>query len=597
MRFAMLTAVLALWAVAPGVHAQAPDQPPPPTSSINGPPPDGPGPRGMGPMGQERKLVKDYDKDGDGRLNLEERTEAREFLKTQPRRAPRGGGGRGQEPAQPGPKVTPGEVETFPKAELYDPGVLRTIFFEFESEDWEAELADFYNTDVEVPATMTVDGVKYPGVGVHFRGASSFFMVPAGHKRSLNVSVDFTDSGQRLRGYRTLNLLNLAGDPSFLSTVLYSALAREHIAAPRANHVRVVINGESWGVYTSVQQFDKTFLTENFGTDKGARWKVKGSPGGSSGLDFIGENIEDYKRRYEMKSGGAKDWADLLELCRTLSTTPIDELEEALRGRLDVEGALWFLALDAGLANSDGYWTRASDYNIYKDPAGVFHIIPHDVNEAFSTQVGPGGPGGQRRPPRPPGGDQGGPPGERREPPQGDRPPPDRRGEPREPGDRREGGEPRRPGAGPEGEGPRQPEGAPRRRPSGAELDPFVASEDPRKPLRSRLLKVPAFREKYVENLRTLAGQLRWENFGRLVEQRRVVIKEAVREDTRKLASFEAFERATSSAAPAAPAEGQRPAGGLRAFAEQRSRFLLNHPEVSGAKAGASRPPSAEGAR
>src|SRR5207248_264234 len=67
-----------------------------------GPPPPGPsGPGGfmMGPpmMGQVRKVVKQFDKDGDGRLNREERQAARAFLKKE-RASGRGGfgpGGRG----------------------------------------------------------------------------------------------------------------------------------------------------------------------------------------------------------------------------------------------------------------------------------------------------------------------------------------------------------------------------------------------------------------------------------------------------------------------------------------------------------------------
>ena len=43
-------------------------------------------------MGQERKLVKQFDKDADGRLNRQERVAARAFLKKD--RA--GGGGRGR---------------------------------------------------------------------------------------------------------------------------------------------------------------------------------------------------------------------------------------------------------------------------------------------------------------------------------------------------------------------------------------------------------------------------------------------------------------------------------------------------------------------
>ena len=95
----------------------------------------------------------------------------------------------------------------------------------------EEELADFHGTDVEVPATLTVDGKRYLHVGVRFRGASSYFGVPAGYKRSLNLSLDLADRSQRLYGYKTLNLLNGHDDPSFLHAVLYVAAAARRAAA------------------------------------------------------------------------------------------------------------------------------------------------------------------------------------------------------------------------------------------------------------------------------------------------------------------------------------------------------------------------------
>ena len=68
-----------------------------------------------------------------------------------------------------------------------------------------------------------------PDVGVHFRGASSYFMVPEGRKRSLNLSLDFVHGKQALGGYRTLNLLNANGDPTFLRAVLYTQIASHYI--------------------------------------------------------------------------------------------------------------------------------------------------------------------------------------------------------------------------------------------------------------------------------------------------------------------------------------------------------------------------------
>jgi spore coat protein CotH len=153
-------------------------------------------------------------------------------------------------------------------------------------------------------------------------------MVSPGYKRSLGVSLDLADSKQRLYGYKTLNLLNSHEAPTFMSTVLYSHIARKYIPCPKANFVKVVINGESWGVYVNVQQFNKEFIEENYkGLKGGNRWKVKGSPNAQSGLDYIGDKVESYKRHYEFKSGDEdKAWKDLIALCKTLTETPIDQL-------------------------------------------------------------------------------------------------------------------------------------------------------------------------------------------------------------------------------------------------------------------------------
>ncbi len=531
-----------------------------------GPPPGFGGPGGPG--GKERKLVKDFDKDGDGRLNQAERRAARESLKKDKaaeggrgRRGPGFGpppgfGGRGEEPVKSGPRLAAGDVAAYPGKSLYDPSIVRTLFLEFEDGDWEAEMADFNRTDVEVPAVLTIDGRRLPGVGVHFRGMSSYFTVREGHKRSLNVSLDFVNLDQKFDGYKTLNLLNSHEDPSFLHTVLYSEIARTYLPAPKANFVRVVINGESWGLYGNVQQFDKKFLAENFGTEDGARWKVPGNPGADGGLRYLGEELGPYEERFELKSSKASarkngDWKALIELCRVLDETPADTLEAALDPILDVDGALWFLALDIALVNGDGYWTRASDYSIYRDPRGKFHLVPHDMNEAFGPAMMFGPPGGRGG--RGPGG----------------------------PGFGPGGGPGGRPGGGPGGMG-----GGPRS--SGIELDPLVGLDDERTPLRGKLLAVPALKARYLSHVRTIAEKsLDWKTLGPIVEGYRALIEKEIEADTRKLSSLAAFQKSVSEVdAPApAPGAGGGPGRGrremsLKAFADGRRRYLLENADV-----------------
>jgi spore coat protein CotH len=387
-----------------GVFSQVPDGPPPGGFG-------GPGGRGgFGGVQPERELVKDFDKDGDHRLNAAERKAARELLAKEAaegRGLRRGFGGRpggfgnGGEPTKPGPKVSPAEVKNFPASvPLYDSLTLRTLFLEFADADWEKAMEDFHKTDVLVPAKLTVDGRTYPEVGVHFRGMSSYGMVSAGQKRSLNLSLDYADEKQNLYGYRTLNLLNAHEDPIFMRPVLFYDIARQYLPAAKANFVKVVINGESWGVYVNVEQFNKDFIQEWFQTKKGARWKVPGSPNGRGSLAYLGDDAAPYKKIYEIKSkDNAKSWNDLIHLTKVLSETPADKLEAALEPILDVDGALRFLALDNALINNDGYWIRTSDYSIYEDEKGRFHILPQDANETFVKPGGPGfgggGPGGR----------------------------------------------------------------------------------------------------------------------------------------------------------------------------------------------------------
>ncbi len=533
------------------IHAQNPAPPSgrPPGFGPGGPQGFGPGPR------VERKILNQFDADSNGRLSATERQAARAELARNPveRRGPRGPGGGRFETGKPGPRISPSDITPVKSTNLFDLGSVRTLFLQFENDDWEKELADFHNTDVEVPATLSLDGKTYPEVGISFRGMSSYSMVPAGLKRPLNVSIDFANDGQNILGHRTLNLLNANGDPSFVRSALFSRIANEYIPTPHANFVQVVINGESWGLYVQVEQFNKDFTKARFKSKGGVRWKVPGSPGGRGSLGYLGDDPTAYRGIYELKTKETpKSWNDLIRLCRILDSTPAADLPAALEPILDVQGALAFLALDNALMNSDGYWVRTSDYSLFQDDQGRFHLVPHDFNETFSLAGGRGG-GGRRGGPGGPGGPQG-------------------------PGNREgfEGpGGPRPPGGAP-GEGP----GQGRRGGSvggGIELDPLFAANDPSKVLLYRLLAVPAYRTRYMELVRDIATRwLDWEKIGPDVEAWHRRITPFVETDTRKLDSFEAF-TASLSGDPSRyigrPGPGTSPS--LKSIIERRRTYLL----------------------
>ena len=109
-------------------------------------------------------------------------------------------------------------------------------------------------------------------------------------------------------------------------------------------------------------------------------------------MEYWGDDIDNYRGTYDIDNrDDPENWEALINLFKVLNQTPLDQLEAELDPILDIDGVLRFLALEVALVNSDGYWTRASDYYIFLDPDGRFHVVPHDFNEAMGAE------GGRRR--------------------------------------------------------------------------------------------------------------------------------------------------------------------------------------------------------
>jgi spore coat protein CotH len=478
------------------------------------------GGRGFGGGGvrEDVQLRARYDKDKDGVLNAKERGAALtdfgfEISNSNTLRAV---------PAA--QKLVPAQVRTYNNEALYDPLVVRTLFLSFDTATWEDELAVFKNSDVKVPATLVVDGKSYRDVGVSFRGQTSFMMVSAGQKRSMNLDIDFRHQEQKLLGNTKLTLLNSAGDAAFLRSVMYMHIARDYYPAFKANYMRVVINGENWGIYINQQPADEVFAMANGGST-GPIWKTPGSPRGRAGLDYLGEDVTSYQSLYELNHKGprskAEAWAALVKLCRVLNQTPLEKLPAALAPLLDVDATLRFLAVDNALMNSDGYWTRASDYNAYIDATGRFHLLAHDVNETMrEEEMGFGG--GRRR--------------------------------------RSNNG-----GGGSDSAS------------DNVSLDPLAGADDPNKALLYRLLQVPEYKQKYLGYMRDVTQKwLVWERFGAVAAKYQALVADDVKRDIRKLYSNEAFVNGLANDMQPQFEGRMGPSGmSLKTFVEKRHAFLV----------------------
>jgi len=235
-------------------------------------------------------------------------------------------------------------------------------------------------------ASVSIDGQKYDGVGVRFRGDKSY---QTGLKRNpFTIKLNNANPGQNHQGYTSLKLSSALRDPSMVREVLYQEIAAKYMPAPQANYTRLFVNDEYVGIFVNVESIDKQFVMSHFGASDQAFFKA--------GVDYKPEtpttckqniygsleyedNLDCYKGNFEMGSGDG--WNDLRELTKVLNTEPA-RIEQIL----DVDNALWMLALNNVMVNLSSYSGNHSiNYYLFKDGNGRFQTVPWDLNLAFGS--------------------------------------------------------------------------------------------------------------------------------------------------------------------------------------------------------------------
>lgn len=255
-----------------------------------------------------------------------------------------------------------------PAQDLYDTTVLRTINFAFHDADWLTRLRQSYASQTNILADMTVDGVTYPSVGVRIRGNTSYLALPAGSEKfSLNVDVDYVNPDQAVLGYKSLNLNNGFRDPTFCREVVYNNFVAQFIPNPRANHVVVTLNGQNWGVYINVQQFDKTMLSATFPDTGGLRIKCANNPNGP-GLRYVGTSPSSYAG-YEIKDDGglADPLGALIAVCNSVTNEPLATWQN-IDTLFAIDPSVWSVVLENMLTDDDSYINKGADFMLYRNP-------------------------------------------------------------------------------------------------------------------------------------------------------------------------------------------------------------------------------------
>jgi len=244
------------------------------------------------------------------------------------------------------------------------------------------------DSDMEFHAVFVFDNGNVHdtirNIGFRLRGNTSRYSA----KKSFKVSFNTFIQGRKYFGVEKMNLNGEHNDPSIVRARLYWDISkRADIAAPRANHVQVFINGNYYGLYLNCEHIDEEFAETYFGNNDGNLYKCLYP----ADLTYRGTDPELYKfmsgdhRTYELKTNEDEDdYSDIANFIDVLNNTAIEDLPCALEKIFNVQDYLKIAAVDVLTANWDGYIFNKNNFYLYHNTAtGLFEYIPYDTDNTF----------------------------------------------------------------------------------------------------------------------------------------------------------------------------------------------------------------------
>ncbi len=266
---------------------------------------------------------------------------------------------------------------------------LHEVRIEFEDDEFWRTLTDNFEPFIFNPgsnedtfaltkAKLKFDGQVIDSIGIRLKGFSSYF---ASNDLKKSFKIDFNNfvADRKFDGLRKLNLNNGLGDPSYQREFLCYGLMRQMgIAAPRVSFAKVFLNDTYWGVYTLVEQVDKSFLNDNFLDNDGDLYKNIDW----SDMLYKGSSKELYPE-FEKKTNSEEPWTDFIQLLKNINSQK-SSFAADLEKTFDVDEYLNVLAVDIVTSNWDSYLEHGRNWYLYRDTTSKkFHWIPWDYNLAM----------------------------------------------------------------------------------------------------------------------------------------------------------------------------------------------------------------------
>ena len=236
---------------------------------------------------------------------------------------------------------------------------------------------------------LKINGETLNPVGVRYKGNASYNLMHGSLKRNLKIKIDWTDDDQHYSGVKTLNM-NAGGlDPTKLRDALgYAVFRKGGVPAPRTTFAELTLtvpgkyDREPLGLYTVVEQVNKSFLKDRFSSKKGLLLK----PQGVLSVEYHGDDWSDYESRYRPDDKPLLAQSErLIEFARLVNRSDDSRFRNAIESYLEVDGFLRFIAVNALIVNLDTVLAMPQNYYLYLNPINdKFVFFPWDLDISFA---------------------------------------------------------------------------------------------------------------------------------------------------------------------------------------------------------------------
>jgi CotH protein len=316
--------------------------------------------------------------------------------------------------SQPLPDIVPdgpGRVRSEPNDEaafIYDQGQFRTFEIQLKPEYLHAINAH-PAAEQYVPGLLFFEGRKYL-VGIRYKGnigawigctANSSPKNPfnkGGAKTcpKLNMKISFNkyDPKGRFYGVKKLLFHAMNGDSSLMRERMGYWLYRQMgVPAPRAVHVRLIVNGRYEGVFINVEYIDDRFARSHFLDGEGnlykETWPISTE---DQATPISSSRLLEGLRTNENENPSVKKMVDF---SNAVASKNGDARARAIQDWMSVDNTMRFIAADRTIAFDDGLFhfycgeEGCINHNFYfyeEENANRVWLIPWDLDNAFVVE-------------------------------------------------------------------------------------------------------------------------------------------------------------------------------------------------------------------